>query len=55
MNVWGIIFSFGVPVCIIAALIAVSARESIAEKRKAKERDRRWHRPVREWWELEVK
>lgn len=55
MNWWGIGFIVGVPTAIISALVALAIREHIADRRKARERDRRWHRPVQEWWEMTIK
>ena len=55
MNWVGIIFSFGLIALVVLALVGCAIFESVTEKRRARERDRRWHRPVKEWWEMEIK
>ena len=54
MNYWGIAFCIGVFAVIAGGLITLAIREHVEDRRRAKARDRRWHQPIREWWELKV-
>lgn len=54
MNYWGIGFCIGVFAVISAGLITLAIIQHVDERRRAKERKRRWRQPIREWWELIV-
>lgn len=55
MNYWGIGFCVGVIAAPIIGLMVLACIQRIDERRRAKERGRRWHQPFKEWWELTVK
>lgn len=54
MNYWGIGFCIGIFSVIAAGLITLAILQHLEERRIAKARARRWHRPIKEWWELKV-
>ena len=50
-NYFALIFVFILPACVVIGMAAVIIRDHL----KAKRRDRRCHRPIDEWWQMEVK